>query len=51
MVKEDGYTPKDVTKVRTGGDEFLGEDLSNGRRRSEIRAVEKKFTCSAIAGC
>jgi hypothetical protein len=48
MVKEDGYTPKVVTKVRTGGDEFVGEDLRTGSRSSAISALERKLTCIAI---
>jgi hypothetical protein len=48
MVKEDGYMPKVVTKVRTGGDGFVGEDLRNGSRRSAISALERKLTCIAI---
>jgi hypothetical protein len=48
MVKEDGYMPKVVTKVRTGGLGFVGEDLSSGSRRSAISAPERKLTCMAI---
>jgi len=33
--------PKEVTKVRTGGDELLGEDLRRGTRSRPMRAVER----------
>jgi hypothetical protein len=33
--------PKVVTKVRTGGTGFDGEDLRSGRRRRAMRAVER----------
>lgn len=39
--------PKVVTKVRTGGEGFVGEDLRRGRRRRPMSAVERKFTCIA----
>jgi hypothetical protein len=40
--------PKVVTKVRTGGDGLVGEDLSRGKKRSETRAPDRKLTCIAV---
>ncbi len=40
--------PKVVTKVRTGGFGFPGEDLRTGSRRSAMSAVERKLTWIAI---
>jgi hypothetical protein len=48
MVKEDGYTPKVVTKVRTGGAGFDAEDLRRGSRSNAMSAVERKLTWIAI---
>ena len=42
--------PNVVTKVRTGGAGFVGEDLRSGSRSSAMSAVEKKLTCIAIVG-
>jgi hypothetical protein len=48
MVKEEGYMPKVVTNVRTGGFGFPGEDLSTGSNRRPMSALERKLTCIAV---
>ena len=40
--------PKVVTKVRTGGDGLVVEDLSSGKNRSAMSAPDRKFTCIAV---
>jgi len=40
--------PKEVTKVKTGGLGLPGEDLSAGRRRRAMRAVERKLIWIAV---
>ena len=50
MLKPEGYTPKVVTNVTTGGAGLLCEDLRRGRSRSARRALERKLTWIAAVG-